>query len=390
MKVKEIIVTSILLLSILQVFSIETVESAFPTVTAPSPTNASSGVSKDLENVSVTIGDTDVHTMNITWLTNSSGSWNTFDTTVNETNGTYYSTNVSWSNGYYNTTYWWRVLVEDGNGNTINMTYHFRTLVNTPPAFSNDTVTNLSCSAVNWSVYINDTNGDTFNWTIECSGINNTGNDETNGTKRITIYGLNVSTNYTVYVNCTDSYNATNQTYNITTDTVLDIWFDCTVSGGLVTCIGHHNGTLSQYSWNLTTTSGLITGTTGWINHTTENIYYAFSVGEESEFDILFYGKNTNESDYEAQFAQTTYNAPEEEPESPEYIPEEGLGPVNESEPYDINVAGMSIDIRFPIFIIVLVVILYVFFEKNKKRPIKKRLPSGRLVIINHSKEKKR
>jgi hypothetical protein len=366
MKLKILVITLVVLFATIQIFSIQTIKSAVPTATVESPTNSSTGVSKDIENFSITIADTSVHTMNITWITNVTGPWVTINTTVNQTNGTYYAFNTSWASEY-NTTYWWGVVVEDGNSNLINETYHFTTLVNTPPAFSSDSVTNVSSSSVNWSVYINDTNGDTFNWTIECNGQNSSANNASNGTKRLSLTGLTPETNYTVYVNATDSYDWTNQTYNITTSENLGLWFNHTVSGSLVTCIGHHTGVLAKYCWNVTTSSGTITGSTGFINHTSENIYYAFSVGTEEEFEITFFGKNPNESDSQTHFIQTTYNAPEEEPEEPDYIPGEGPGPVT-PEAYDVNVAGFTMDIRLPIFFGLIIVAIYIFFRTNKKR----------------------
>ena len=53
-----------------------------------------------------------------------------------------------------------------------------------------DGATNLSLG-FDWTVYISDVNGKTFNWTISCSnGQQSYGNNESNGTKKLTLTGL--------------------------------------------------------------------------------------------------------------------------------------------------------------------------------------------------------
>jgi len=70
-----------------------------------------------------------------------------------------------------------------------------------------------------WSIEITDIDGDTFNWTIECNnGQNNSANNDNNGTKQLSLSGLDYSTEYIVRVNTTDSYNWTREWYNFTTE----------------------------------------------------------------------------------------------------------------------------------------------------------------------------
>ena len=78
------------------------------------------------------------------------------------------------------------------------------------PVLSNPTPANGSAvldSSFTWNIIITEPNGDTFNWTIECSnGQTNSSNDDTNGTKNLSLSGLSWNTEYTVWVNVTNSY----------------------------------------------------------------------------------------------------------------------------------------------------------------------------------------
>lgn len=96
-----------------------------PYVTDPHPANGESYVSVPPSYFSINISDNDGDLMNITWQENSTGVWKTFNTTTNVGNGTYYAYNTSWVSEY-NTKYWWRVCVYDGEDWT-NQTYYFIT-----------------------------------------------------------------------------------------------------------------------------------------------------------------------------------------------------------------------------------------------------------------------
>lgn len=89
-------------------------------------------------------------------------------------------------------------------------------LTNPSPANgSDDQETSLT-----WSITIEDPDGMTFDWTIECSnGDTSSGNDDTNGSKELSISGLDWLTEYTVWVNTTDGYDD------------VDEWFTFTVKG---------------------------------------------------------------------------------------------------------------------------------------------------------------
>ena len=68
--------------------------------------------------------------------------------------------------------------------------------------------------AFNWQIGMIEVNGDLFNWTIECNNGQQSGaNEEYNGTKSLSLSGLAFSTTYQVWVNATDGFYWTNETY---------------------------------------------------------------------------------------------------------------------------------------------------------------------------------
>jgi hypothetical protein len=163
--------------------------------------------------------------MNITWQTNASGSWVTFNTTTNKNNGTYYAYNTSWVTSY-NTRYYWRILVNDGNGGYTNRTYHFTTKASSnsfAPSFTYENPTNDSenqaMTLSSWNATIKDKDGNTFNWTIQTQPNVGSGsaNCAMNGSKSISLSGLTYGTSYKVYVNVTDGTYWTRKWYTFTT-----------------------------------------------------------------------------------------------------------------------------------------------------------------------------
>ncbi|MCX6666590.1 MAG: hypothetical protein NT038_11130 [Euryarchaeota archaeon] len=101
--------------------------------------------------------------MNITWQTNASGSWETFNTTTNVSNGTYYAYNTGWVN-QYNAKYYWRVLIDDGMGGWTNETYNFTTgsQTNTVPTVTTNSSTGIEeTNATLWGYLQNNGSVDT-------------------------------------------------------------------------------------------------------------------------------------------------------------------------------------------------------------------------------------
>jgi hypothetical protein len=110
------------------------------------------------------------------------------------------------------------------------------TTFNTAPSYGTPSPTNGSTGqplTLTWSILINDSDGDTFNWDIECSnGQSNSSTGETDGVKELDLTGLDYNTEYTVWVNTTDSYDSVSKWFTFTT-------------GFIPNVIGLH------YKWNL-------------------------------------------------------------------------------------------------------------------------------------------
>ena len=88
-----------------------------PLANYPVPTNGSSGISIS-PYLNITVSDAEGDNMNITWYSNSSGSWQIFGTNISVGNGTYHQT---FSNASENGKWWyWYVNVTDVSDNSFN------------------------------------------------------------------------------------------------------------------------------------------------------------------------------------------------------------------------------------------------------------------------------
>lgn len=94
-----------------------------PSIEEYSPTNDSAAFLH--QTLSVTTNDPYIDEMNITWMSNSSGTWKPFATNNSVSSGTY--TQVATNFSIPDTTYWWSVNISDEDGWT-NQTYHLTTL----------------------------------------------------------------------------------------------------------------------------------------------------------------------------------------------------------------------------------------------------------------------
>lgn len=95
-----------------------------PELSNPSPSNGSTDINI-IPQLSIDISDENGHTMNISWYSNSSGSWILFGKNLSCSNGTYYQNNSNFSD--YGTTYWWKINLSDGNDGYSEEIYHFTT-----------------------------------------------------------------------------------------------------------------------------------------------------------------------------------------------------------------------------------------------------------------------
>jgi hypothetical protein len=97
---------------------------ANPVISNPVPSDGSNGVSITPV-LSITVNDADGDTMNITWLSNSSGSWQVFGRNNSIGNGTYHQT---FSNATVNGQWWyWKANVSDGTNTVTSNVFSFYT-----------------------------------------------------------------------------------------------------------------------------------------------------------------------------------------------------------------------------------------------------------------------
>jgi hypothetical protein len=110
----------------------------------------------------------------------------------------------------YSTSYtvWVNATDPGGSGLYTRAWFTFSTLGNIPPVFGSPSPANGSTNqplSLTWSIPINDPDGDVFSWWIQCSnGQTSSGSGASNGTKSLSLSGLDYSTTYTVWVNATD------------------------------------------------------------------------------------------------------------------------------------------------------------------------------------------
>jgi len=95
-----------------------------PTISNPYPTVGSTGISIS-PLLNITVSDADGDLMNITWYSNSSGSWVEFGTNSSVSTGTYHQTlvNASVNGGWW----YWNVSVNDGKYYTNSSVFYFYT-----------------------------------------------------------------------------------------------------------------------------------------------------------------------------------------------------------------------------------------------------------------------
>lgn len=174
------------------------------------------------------VSDANGDTIDITWWSNSSGSWKQFgvaNTSIaSGTNISQLNVNFSTDNTWY---HWW-ILLDDGEGGSANDSYSFKICQNitppvpsdTPTHFANETPTNGSSDQSNsftWTVDIWDHEGDIADWYVQCTGVTDSGS--TNDTASLSLSGLDYETEYTVYCFANDTNNYTYEWFTFTTET---------------------------------------------------------------------------------------------------------------------------------------------------------------------------
>jgi hypothetical protein len=137
-----------------------------PTISNPYPTIGSNGISIS-PLLNITVSDVEGDTMNITWYSNSSGSWQVFGTNSSVGNGTYHQT---FSNASVNGGWWyWNVSVNDGKNITDSNVFYFYTGYESK--IVNSGGTNLSGYLLIQVQYYNETSE---NWVVDNDTINET------------------------------------------------------------------------------------------------------------------------------------------------------------------------------------------------------------------------
>ncbi len=168
--------------------------------------------------------DIDNDLMNITFLTNESGSWEVIGSNNSVFNGIYQQT---YSFTEYSTTYWWSVNCTDGK-NWTNETYSFTSRPeNYPPILSNPVpikgAKNVETGDIQLSIFASDQDNNLMNITFRTNstgswidiGVNNS---QPNGTY-YQIYSFSKPIHsYYWSINCTDGKAWANKTYHFTTE----------------------------------------------------------------------------------------------------------------------------------------------------------------------------
>ncbi len=194
---------------------------------------------------------------------NDGGGDNTWNGYIDEVRVSKIKRSLHWINATFNSI---------NNPNFLQISERFK--VNETPFLSNPSPANQSenipLNLSSWSIEIKDNDSDMMNWTIETKpdvGSNN-GNNEGNGTKKISLTTLENSTRYTVYVNVTDGVNpVVTEIFTFKTgaseiwvdDNALPGWYDATHLDNLPDAIDTivNNGTITVYNGTYTLTDEL-------------------------------------------------------------------------------------------------------------------------------------
>ena len=202
------------------------IPTSYPVFSAESPQNQS--IAQPLNpSLSITVGQAQSYLMNVTFLTNATGSWQTIGTNLSVLNGRYSQTPTTMNN--YNTTYYWSIHCNAGTMWT-NKTYSFTTKTNQPPVFGSPNPANASTgvpiTTSLLSVTIQDPDGDPFDWTIKGQYVINTSQTgDSNGIKTANfITPLPPNTNIIWSIHVTDPSGSgkwTNATYSFTTESFI-------------------------------------------------------------------------------------------------------------------------------------------------------------------------
>jgi len=169
-------------------------------VSNASPTNEATGLTAGEIQLCVNVTDPENDTMDVFFLTNASGTWESIGSNLSQNSGMCTQTHSFSDN---QPKLWWRVNTHDISGSSgwTNTTYNFPLLLyNITPE---DESINQSINISQLSFYLNAQNNETYNWTIQTNPPvgNNSGFNDTAGNKNCTLSNLSYNTTYIWYVN---------------------------------------------------------------------------------------------------------------------------------------------------------------------------------------------
>ena len=267
-----------------------------PVITSETPVNNSISVIRGVD-TTISVYDYQGDTMNITWRSNSSGSWVDYGYNNSIVNGTYIQSFANSTKAL--TRYYWSVNI---SGSWTNDTYSFITEGGEHPIISDpiprDGKERISIYTDNVSVEIADADS-VFSYTIETyPDIGSiSGTDVGSGVKGCTVSGLNHSTIYTWYVNATDSDIWTNESYTFTTKISTDFDLEDFKLNFLEWSVGAYKVYLGDFVW-IFLFIGVIAITYGSSNHLSSTLlaillmFAAYGIQrvfvDNSEISLLF------------------------------------------------------------------------------------------------------
>jgi hypothetical protein len=197
-----------------------------PFISSESPVDKSVDMPIGDTKFKIRVFDIENDLMNITFMTNETGSWGIIGSNNSVSNGNYQQ---MYTITDYSKVYWWSVNCSDGK-NWTNETYSFITRPdNYPPALSNpnpkDGAKNVALGNVNLGIFVSDRDNNLMNITFKTNASGSwvdigTNYSQQNGTYNQVYYFSEPIHKYYWSVNCSDDKSWTNETFYFTTERV--------------------------------------------------------------------------------------------------------------------------------------------------------------------------
>jgi hypothetical protein len=262
-------------------------------------------------------------------------SWNTISSTIgdgtlsNTTSWTTISNTIGDGTLSHSST-WQTISSTIGTGIVSNIT-HWQTIsdtigdgilqnISTKPVFTNPhpannsivTPTDPTTITLTWNITITDNTG-SFNYTITCNnGQNTSDNETTNGSKTISLTGLNMDTTYTIWVNATR--NNTNQHTNeifyfIIAEGEMTGNYDYSVEGQTISLTPNLQPGVTNYKWVIEDENGNSLSSTDWIEYTDSKTHKSILEFNKTYIVYLFIKNNTLHREIGKKISTVSMNA---------------------------------------------------------------------------------